>query len=602
MKKTAFIKLSTGIIIPLIILLYYSAGFFSNPAGHIPAHRHNSEKTEEGSLEIPVYNSEHQRDDRLQQPESESLTSDSFSNGPQYSLFACGDTMIARWMHYHVYEKGATWPLRELKSLIKGADIAMTNLECVVSTRGHFFDKGERRPYLYRARPEMLDVLTEAGFDLVVTANNHAMDYGPQAIVEQMELLEAAGISQVGSGRNIKEAAAPTYIRVGDIIIAFIGLETTFPAIAATSSRPGVCHAKGEKAILEYLRDVVADARQCSDLVVFTPHWGGNWTENPSVDRINLAHKIIDLGVDAILGHSSHQIHGIEVYKGKPIIYDMGSFLFDNVGQGRMRFSAGFLLTFDHSGFRKINIYPLLLSLGQTAYAEGENIKQIHDLVQKLSREVDTDLKFEKADELLTVSLNPDPLITSKTKRQVLYFETNRTVPVPSDLRARKTNVVFQQAPEWTKGFDPAKLEYGLTVLGWRAPASVRPRGAFAMEVALSVPGPIKGKWVANIKGICRDDANSSFIWRHPVADGGWLTYLWQKGQIVVDRTLVRIPDVSEGVYDLYWSLINYNDMKITGLPEADDLSDEGYVKLGTITISNENAPEGLANVALYDD
>ena len=102
-----------------------------------------------------------------------------------YTLFAAGDTQIGRWLPQKVSQHGPDWPLGTIKSLISGADVAMANLECVVATTGAVFDKGEEsRPFAFRARPEMLDVLTEVGFDIMATANNHAMDYGPDAIVE----------------------------------------------------------------------------------------------------------------------------------------------------------------------------------------------------------------------------------------------------------------------------------------------------------------------------------------------------------------------------------------------------------------------------------
>ena len=111
-----------------------------------------------------------------------------------YQLFASGDTMLSCDFPSQVYLNGPQWPLQELKHLIKNSDIALTNLECVIATQGKFWDKREHKPFYYRAPPVVLDVLVDAGFDVVITANNHSMDFGPDALMEQIELLELASL------------------------------------------------------------------------------------------------------------------------------------------------------------------------------------------------------------------------------------------------------------------------------------------------------------------------------------------------------------------------------------------------------------------------
>jgi poly-gamma-glutamate capsule biosynthesis protein CapA/YwtB (metallophosphatase superfamily) len=515
----------------------------------------------------------------------------------KYTLFAGGDTMIARWVHYTAYEKGAAWILEDVRELVGGADIAMTNLECVVSTRGKFFDKGEGRPYLYRARPEMLDILTEAGFDLVVTANNHTMDYGPEALLEEMELLDAVGIAHVGAGLNLKEAATPTYIRVGEVVVAFISIETYFPNCAATADRAGTFHARGTKAILKALEGPIALARRSADLVVFTPHWGKNWTENPPAERIKLAHKIIELGVDAILGHSAHQIHGVEVYKGRPIVYDMGSFLFDTIRQGRLRFSAGFVLEFSREGFSRLSIHPLHLRSSHTVRARGRNLEYIQNLVTKLTRELDPELKLVREGNVITLDFEPQPRLQPRPTIHTPVLETARTVALPEKFRKKKTNVVFEEPPVWTRGFDPVKLKYGVEVIGAQTAEAVRPGRAFTSDVALAVSGPLDGRWIASIKGVERS-GDEQFTWEHPFADGGWLPNLWEKDQIVVDQTLVRPPRMPEGTYDLYWRLENRTDKSVLHVLESENSGTDGYVHIGQIIVTKRNIPDGPAGLS----
>ncbi len=502
-----------------------------------------------------------------------------------YTLFASGDTMIARWMHHWYYEKGPDFMLGEVKEFVSKADIAMTNLECVISTKGDFFDKGERRPYLYRARPEMVDILTNAGFDLVVTANNHDMDYGREALLEQMKLLDSVGIAHVGSGRNLDEASSPIYIRIDDIIIAFISMETSFPACAAQPDRAGVFHAKGREDIIKELTNPVAEAKRNANIVVFTPHWGRNWTENPTIERIELAHSIIDMGADAILGHSSHQVHGIEVYKEKLIIYDMGSFLFDRVGQGRMRYSAGFILEFNRQGFHRVSIHPLRLYQNRTTIAGKNDSDSICKLLVDLTRQLDPDLKLVKDGSVLRFELPSSKTLTSRVATPGKLFDSNRTTRLQDIYRQRKTNVVSDKSPYPDKHFKAVKMDSGITIIATRLPLTAKLRHGFKAEVVLKVSQPLKGHWRGCIKARKLDDTDG-FIWRYPFSDGAWLPCLWEEGQIVIDKTLVRPPLVTEGVYELYWRLENSEDQTYLRPVDEGDQHKEGFVRIGKILVT----------------
>ena len=515
-----------------------------------------------------------------------------------YTLFASGDTALARWVHNGYYQKGPERCLSDVKDLVSGADIAMTNLECVVSTRGTFGDKGERRPFLYRGRPELLDIITEVGFDVVTVANNHSGDYGPEAFLEELELLQATGIAAVGGGRNKAEASTPTYVQAGDVIVAFIGLEYRFPSFAATDTSPGNFHAKEYSDMENALKEPIAVARKHADLVVFSPHWGNNWTEAPTEERRKLARAIIDMGVDAILGHSAHHIHGIEIYKGRPIVYDMGSFFFDTVMQKRLRFGAGYLLTFNKTGFTKLTIHPLQLRSNRTVFAKGSALERIHKLLIDLTAEFGTGVAPVVEGDTLVFSFSPDPPPEPPTSKPEKIHKTGQTRKLSQELRSRKTNVVFDAPPEWTKGFDAIPLNNGVTIIGARNSEAVWPRRAFTAEIALKVPGPLKkDHWEASIKGVQRG-GEETFVWRHPIADGGWLPYIWESGQIVVDRTLVRPKTVGEGTYDLYWRFENLSKRTHAAPINKTQGDTEGFVRIGEILITKENIPSGPAGVS----
>ncbi|MCK9461930.1 MAG: CapA family protein [Proteobacteria bacterium] len=518
--------------------------------------------------------------------------------GKSYTMFAGGDVNLGRWVPQKISEVGPKWAFEAVSDLTSGADVAIVNLECVVSTRGRFWDKGEHRPFLYRARPELLDVLAEAGIDVVTVANNHAMDFGPDALLEELELLEATGIAGAGAGKNAEAAAQPTYVKVGDLVVAFIALETEFPVFAATDDRPGIFHALVVAPALEALEKPVAEAREHADLVVFSPHWGDNWTERPTVEIKELAHAVIDLGVDGVLGHSAHHIHGVEVYKGKPIIYDMGSLFFDTIGQGRMRYSAGYVLEFDARGFSKVTIHPFLLQSNRTERADGAAWEKIKELLTTLSAELDPKVPLAVEGRTLVLRLQPEkrPHARKSDPEKVHAAGSSRTVPEP--FRSRKTDVVLASEPGWAAKFADVELDNGVVILGGRSSDAVRPRNAFVAEIALEVSGtPEGGRWEATIKAVQRG-GDGRFVWSHPIADGTWITALWEKGQIVVDRTLVRSTGKVEGVYDLSWRMENLKTRKFARPVDAAKGDDDGFVRIGEIELKRKGIPDGPAGVA----
>ena len=529
----------------------------------------------------------------------------------EYTLFACGDFCLARWVAETVYSKGPRWPIEEVSPWSGSADVSLVNLECVIATRGYFFNKGEEMPHQYRGRPEMLDVLTEAGFDIATIANNHAMDYGPEALLECCELLNAAGITHTGGGKDYREASTPAYVSVGDLVLAVIGFETEFPLTAATDIRGGIFHASGNEAIKKALKPVIAEAHRKADLVIFTPHWGMNFTDNPSPERIELAHWIIDQGVDAILGHSAHQLHGIEVYKGHPIVYDMGSFFFDRVSKCRFRLGAGFTLSFDGGGFKGMAIRPAILEVNRTRRAKQKEVRTVQDVIIHASRELDPGIQFGRDGDALTLKFSPEVPATPRAETPDLLHVAGTTRRLPEELRRRKTNIVLDSPPTWTEGITPVELQNGIRVLGARTPGKVWPNCAFAAEIALEVPDKITiGAWLGFLRGVS-EDGKRAFVWAHPIADSGWDPSLWEKSQIVIDRTLARPrtawvrpqgKKLTEGVYDLYWGFgpLEYRDSEENLVPIKDPRPEDkpGYIHIGKIHMTKDGVPKGPAGVA----
>jgi poly-gamma-glutamate synthesis protein (capsule biosynthesis protein) len=211
----------------------------------------------------------------------------------------------------------------------------IVNLETSVTTASESWPKGIN----YRMHPRNVACLSAAKLDCCVLANNHVIDWGFVGLEETLATLRKSGLRTAGAGADAFEAAAPATIGLrdgGHVLVYGYGSPTSgIPEEwAAGPRRPGVNFLDEiSAAAARRIGALVASARAARDLVVASVHWGSNWGYAiPRAER-EFAHALIDSGgADVVHGHSSHHPKGIEVYRGKPIIYGCGDFLNDYEG------------------------------------------------------------------------------------------------------------------------------------------------------------------------------------------------------------------------------------------------------------------------------
>ncbi len=215
-----------------------------------------------------------------------------------------------------------------------------------------FSNRGEQQPITKsptRREPELVGEYSDAGFDVVSLASNHSMDFGPLAALDTIDYFRKAGIATIGTGANITEARKPAILKRKGLSIAFLGYcSVLLPAYWATETRVGVAPIRArtlyevydwqpgnvahivtlaDEGDLQHLREDVEAARAKADVVVVSMHWGVHFVPGYVADyQIQAAHTAIDSGCGLILGHHPHILKGIEVYKGKPILYSLGDF------------------------------------------------------------------------------------------------------------------------------------------------------------------------------------------------------------------------------------------------------------------------------------
>lgn len=209
---------------------------------------------------------------------------------------------------------------------VNGLDIFMVNNEFTYSDRG---TPMENKYYTFRAKPERVEVLNTLGTDIVLLANNHIFDYGAEAFADTLSTLETAGIAYVGAGNDLEEACEPVYFEYDGVRIAYVAAskaEKYKLTPQAGENTPGILRCYDETLFLEVIGEAAAEA----DYVVASVHFGTEYEEMADASQRELAYAMIDAGADAVIGSHAHVLQGMEFYEGKPIIYNLGNFWFND--------------------------------------------------------------------------------------------------------------------------------------------------------------------------------------------------------------------------------------------------------------------------------
>lgn len=205
-------------------------------------------------------------------------------------------------------------------SLIKDSDIAITNLECPLLDNGN---KIEKTGPNIKASEKSINALTFAGFNIVTLANNHIMDFGVDGLNETLATLNKANIGYVGVGSDLNSARKPLFKNFNGINIAFIN----FCENEWSTSNSNKAGANPLSPVGNY-KDIKA-AKAKADYVLVIAHGGHEHYPLPS-PRMQETYKFfVDAGADAVVGHHTHCFSGYEMYKGRPIFYSLGNFVFD---------------------------------------------------------------------------------------------------------------------------------------------------------------------------------------------------------------------------------------------------------------------------------
>jgi poly-gamma-glutamate synthesis protein (capsule biosynthesis protein) len=269
----------------------------------------------------------------------------------EMSILFCGDVMLDWGVREIAETEGYTYPLARVRDFLESFDYRVCNLECPIAPSG---TPHPDKKYIFLAPPETVDILASGRFSGVSLANNHSTDFGVPALMSTMTALSAKRIQYTGAGNDADEARAPILLEKNGLRAAVLGITNTGHGDAyATRSSAGIA-----KASLDTVKRDIQNLRRFNDFVMISIHWGDEYADFPSDEQVDLARALIDGGADAVIGHHAHVYQGIEIYRGRPIVYSLGNFLFGSINED-IRDNIVVSFRFKKEGAASLEVFPL---------------------------------------------------------------------------------------------------------------------------------------------------------------------------------------------------------------------------------------------------
>jgi len=472
----------------------------------------------------------------------------------RYTLIYGGDFFSARRLHFALYDPQERYKvLAGVAPVLRQADIAMLNLEGMVTTGG-YYNTLRSCTWMFRAHPLVLDLLKDAGVDMLIIGNNHNGDYGPEAQIEETDHLVREGFQYTGAGVDWADAARPIYRQVGDVTVGILGLEMTVGEIyAATENTAGLhflhrafMNQADDDRLVVYLAERVKEMRKHAHVVLFSPHWDANKSV-PSVTQPmrDMAKRLItEAGFDAILAHGRHHIQGVEVFEGKPVMYDAGNCMIDFDGRMELDESRRGMLwqiKFSRAGVHALQGIPIEMDRNRTWIAQGSAMDKALGRLDELSKDYGTNLRIRSGRAHL--DLDPGQVWTPPKPD---HFPTRGP---RSGIRRAPNDILHEKLPEGVTPID-LRFENGIRLVGYEmlSPTLQLKKGSSQTVVLYwQTDKPVKDSYIIHLDArevhdgkLCAD----KIIRKAYHLPGDWMypTNLWPVGKIVQDKLNVRLP------------------------------------------------------------
>ncbi len=241
------------------------------------------------------------------------------------TLLFTGDVLLSDYVLENYDRDGISGVLSPvLLEAMQTADITVINNEFPFSTRG---EQAPDKQFTFRVNPDYVRVLTDMGVDIAGIANNHVLDFGPDALLDTFETLENAGIDYMGAGSDLSRASALITKEVNGKTFGFLAASRVIPVVSwdIKNASPGVFTTYDPALLLAAIKEA---RTHCDFLSVFV-HWGIERDEYPQDYQVTMAQQYIDAGADLVVGAHPHVLQGIAYYENKPVFYSLGNFIFN---------------------------------------------------------------------------------------------------------------------------------------------------------------------------------------------------------------------------------------------------------------------------------
>ena len=319
-----------------------------------------------------------------------------------------GDVMLGRLVNEVLRERPADHPWGDTIEVFRTADWRVCNLECVLSDR--VVPAFPEKAFHFRSDARNVEVLKAAGIDAISLANNHVLDFGEEALLDTLQLLDRAGIGHAGAGRDLAEASRPSVGGAAGFGVGLLACTDYPPEWAAQERRPGVFHVPAElesAPVQERLLPAVTQARERVDLLIVSLHWGPNWGYEPPPEHRPLARALVEAGADVVFGHSGHIFRGVEVHRGRPIIYCAGNFVDDYAVDPVERNDQSFIFLLEADGrtLRRLRLRPTMIAGFQAQLAQGFDAAVILRTMEDLCTALGTRLELRGSEGVIELTL-----------------------------------------------------------------------------------------------------------------------------------------------------------------------------------------------------
>jgi poly-gamma-glutamate synthesis protein (capsule biosynthesis protein) len=279
--------------------------------------------------------------------------------GDQATLIFVGDTKLGGRTAQQIARHGADYPFALVTDVLNEADICFANYESAITDYGRSTPGKPQsliaagRAFVFKSDPATTgSILSAAGIDIVQLANNHAMDYCGQGLLDTCAALDASGIGYVGAGPDSAGAAAPLVIDSAGYRVGYLA----YSLINPPGSR-AAAHSAGINALWQdyrkQLEGDIAQIRERCDIVAVGVHWGIESTTVPNKLQRDVGHAAIDAGADLVIGTHPHSMQGIEFYKQGLIAYSLGNFVFTGASSRLAGCVLAVNLPFNPGGVRR---------------------------------------------------------------------------------------------------------------------------------------------------------------------------------------------------------------------------------------------------------